>query len=122
MNQLALENILRPAQGATSHCAGLVTVSKTSFDELAASPEQTLAIVAANPLPILINGLLFFFLALPVPLVRLLLFRNVGANFVLLDLFEHRAAMIAFVRNQLFDPVHVDLRLRFRMQIGLALD
>jgi hypothetical protein len=57
-----------------------------------------------------------------VPLARLLLFRNVGANFQFFDLFKHRAAMIALVRDQFFDPVHVDLRLRFRMQIGLALD
>jgi hypothetical protein len=36
-------------------------MGETSFDEFAASFQQSLAIVAAHPLPILINGLLFFF-------------------------------------------------------------
>jgi hypothetical protein len=56
-------------------------MSKGSFDELASPPQQTLAILAPHPLTILINRLLLTLLAFPVPLARLLLFRNVCANF-----------------------------------------
>jgi hypothetical protein len=42
MNQQALENILPSVQGAASHSAGLVAMSKGSFDELASSPQQLL--------------------------------------------------------------------------------
>jgi hypothetical protein len=67
VNQLTTENVFPAAHGAALHGAGLITR---------------------------INGLPLSFLALPVPLVRLLLLRNVSANFLPLDLSEHRAAIL----------------------------
>ena len=66
MNQQTLENILPSVQGAASHSAGFVAVSKGSFDKFASSPQQFLSILTAHPLPVLINRLLLALLAFPV--------------------------------------------------------
>src|ERR1700686_1419325 len=121
MNQQTLENILPSVQGAASHPAGFVAMSESSFHELAASPQQFLAILASFPLSILINRLLFALLALPVSLAGLLLLRNVSANFKFLDLLKSFAAMVALVRNKFFNSGYVDLGLLFRMQLCFAI-
>jgi hypothetical protein len=56
-------------------------MSKGSFDELASSPQQFLALLAAHPLTVLINRLLLALLAFPMSLAGLLLLRDVSANF-----------------------------------------
>ncbi len=89
VNQLAFEYVLPSAQGAASHSAGLVAMSEASFDQLASPLQQSLAILAAHPLTVLINRPLLPLFAFPVPLAGLLLFRNVYANFEFLYLFNH---------------------------------
>jgi hypothetical protein len=68
VNQLALEKVFLTGRGAASHGTGLVVVSETSFDEFAAPFQQAPAILVVHPLPILMDGLLFVVLAVPVPL------------------------------------------------------
>jgi hypothetical protein len=82
---------------------------KTSFHELAAPPQQTLAVLALHLPSVSIDRLLLALLALPVSLAPLLLFRNASANFGLIELLENRAAMILLVRDHLVDSSHVDL-------------
>ena len=94
MNQQTLENVLSSMKGAASHPTGFVAMSKGSFDELASSPQQFLAILAAHPLTVLINRLLLALLALPLPLAGLLLLRDVSANFQFLDLLKSFAAIL----------------------------
>ena len=74
-------------------------MGKGSFDELASPSQQFLALLATHSLTILKDSLLLTPLAFPVSLAGLLLLRNVGANFEILDLLKSRAAMIALVRD-----------------------
>src|ERR1019366_7399674 len=81
-----------------------------------------LAVVAAHPPPVLVNRLLFLGFALPVTSPFLLLLWNVATYLVALHSLDYRAAVIALVGNQLFDPVDVHLRLLAGPQLGLAPD
>src|SRR5258708_38470448 len=122
MNQQTLENILSSVQGAASHPAGFVAMSKGSFDELASPPQQFLSIPAAHPLTVLINRLLLAPLAFPVSLAGLFLLRAISANFEFLELLKSFAAMVALVRNKFFNPGYVDLGFLFRMQLCFSID
>src|ERR1035441_7782627 len=79
MDQLPLQNVFAPAQMAAPHPARLVAVRETTFDELAAPPPQTLAVLAPHPPPVRIHRLLLRMLARPVPSPLLFLLRNVTA-------------------------------------------
>src|SRR5580704_4529333 len=96
---------------AAPQTAGLVAVSEAAFHQLAAPPEQALAVAAAHPLPIPIHRLLLLGLTLPVALPLLLLLRDVTAHLVTLYPLDHCSAVVALIRDQLFDPVDVDLGL-----------
>src|ERR1017187_9654547 len=82
---------------------------EAALDELAAPPQQTLAVLAPHPPPVRIHCLLLSLLACPVPLPLLLLLGNVTANLVTLHPLDDRAAVISLVRDQLFNPANVDL-------------
>src|ERR1017187_4740767 len=83
---------------------------EAALDELAAPPQQTLAVLASHPPPVRIHRLLLSLLARPIPLPLLFLLRNVAANLVTLHPLDHRAAVVALIRHQLFDAVDVHFR------------
>ena len=74
MNQLPLQNVLPSSQVAAPHAARFIAMREAAFHQLAAPPEQALAVAASHPPPVLIDRLLFLGLALPVapPLLPLL--------------------------------------------------
>src|SRR5271157_5469723 len=109
MNQLPLQNVFVSAEVRTPHAAGVVAVREAALDQLAAPPQQTLAVLAPHPPPVRIHRLLLTLLARPIPQPLLLLLRNVAAKLVTLHSLDHRAAVIALVRDQLFDAVDVHL-------------
>jgi hypothetical protein len=84
-------------------------VGKAAFDELAASAQQLFAVVSCNSFVVGLDGLLLSLLAIPVPLACLFSFWNVTCNFIFTDPLDDRAAVIALVGNQLFDPIDIDL-------------
>src|SRR5450755_1231875 len=93
---------------------------KAALNELAAPPQYTLAVLAPHPPPVRIHRLLLSLLARPVPPPLLFLLRNVAAHLVTLHPLDHRAAVVALIRNQLFDPANVDLGRIAGPQLGLA--
>src|SRR5664279_847884 len=95
---------------------------EAALNELAAPPQQTLAVLTPHPPTVRIHRLLLGLLARPIPLPLLLLLRNVAANLVTLHPLDHRAAVVALIRNQLFNPANVDLGLIVGAQLGLAPD
>src|ERR1017187_7848106 len=107
---------------AAPHPARLVAVREAALDQLAAPPQQTLAVLAPHPPPVGIHRLLLSLLARPVPQPFLLLLRNVAANLVTLHPLDHRAAVVALVRHQIFDPSNVHLGLIVWPQLGPAPD
>src|ERR1035441_4900970 len=92
---------------------------ETALDELAAPPQQTLAVLPPHPPPVRIPRLLLSLLARPVPQPLLLLLWNVAANLVTLHPLNHRAAVVALVRHQLFNPTNVHLGLITGSQLGV---
>ena len=120
MDQQPLQNILSSAQGAASYSARFVAVSKAALDEFSPPAQQLFTVVARHSALVGLDGLLLGLLAIPVPLACLLSFWNVTCNFIFSDSLDDRSAVIALVRNQLFDPVQIDLRFLFGMQLGLA--
>src|SRR4029077_15939460 len=111
MHQLPLQNVLPPPQMAAPHAAGLVAVREAAFDELPAPSEKALAVPPPPPPPVGVHRLLLGRLARPVPPPFRFLLRNVTAHPVRLHPLHHRAAVITLVRNCLFHPVHVHVRL-----------
>src|ERR1035438_1816577 len=93
---------------------------EAALDQLAAPPQQTLAVLAPHPPPVRIHRLLLGLLARPIPLPLLPLLRNVAANLVTLHPLDHRAAVVALVRDQLFDPGDVHFGIIVWPQLGLA--
>src|SRR5580658_186883 len=91
------------------HAARLVAVRKAAFHPFPAPTQQTLAVAAAHPSPILVYRLLLLGFALPVALPLLFLFRNVSPHFVTLHPLQDRAAVVTLVRYHLFDSLDVDL-------------
>src|ERR1700733_2647016 len=91
------------------HAARLVAVREAAFHQFASPPQQTLAVDAAHPSPILVHSLLLLALALPVALPRLFLFWNVSTHLVTLHPLQDRAAVVNLVRYHLFDSLDVDL-------------
>src|ERR1039457_1503231 len=95
---------------------------ETALDELAAPPQQTLAVLTPHPPPVRIHRLLLSLLARPVPQPLLLLLWNVAANLVTLHPLNHRAAVVALVRHQRFNAVDVHFRFVAGSQLSLAPD
>src|SRR5580658_23054 len=93
------------------HAARLVAVRKAAFHQFPAPTQQTLAVAAAHPSPILVYRLLLLGFALPVALPLLFLFRNVSTHFVTLHPLQDRAAVVTLVRYHLFDSLDVDVDL-----------
>src|ERR1039458_3419796 len=121
VDQQTLQDVVMSAQGRAPHSTRLVTVGKAAFDEFSSPSELLFAIVSSNSAVVSLNSLLLSLLTIPVPLASLLTFRNVTGNFILSDPLDDRAAVIALIRYQLFDPVHVDLRLLLGMQLDFPL-
>ncbi len=67
MDQLPLVDVVVLAQMRTPHAAGVVAVSEAAFHQLAAPPEQALAVIALHPPPIRVHRLLLAGFTLPVP-------------------------------------------------------
>src|SRR5712692_10011228 len=97
MDQLSLQNVLVSAQIRAPLSTRLVTVGKTPFYQLSASPQQALAILASHPLPVLVHRLLFLGLAYPVTATLLLLLRNVAPYLKALHTFHDGPAVVALV-------------------------
>src|SRR6266704_4881267 len=87
-----------------------VAVRKAPLDQRAPLPKQVLAIGAVHPPPVRIDRLLLLVLALPMPLARLLLLRNIRSYFRALHLNQHRAAMVALVGDDFLDALQIYLR------------
>src|SRR5271156_4421366 len=79
MHQLPLQNVLPSPQVAAPHAARFIAMREAAFHQLAAPPEQALAVARSHPPPVLIDRLLFLRFALPVAPPFLLLLRNVTA-------------------------------------------
>ena len=114
MDPLSLQNILSSAQGAAPHSARLA-VSEAAFDKFSAPAQQLFAVVSCYSALVGLDGLLLGLLAIPVALARLFSLWNVTGNFIFADPLDDRAAVISLVGNQLFDPLDINLRIRFGM-------
>ena len=115
MDQLPLEDVVMFAQVRAPHPAGIVTVREAAFHQFAASPEQTLPVVALYPPPIGLHRLLLTGLALPLPPALLLPLRDVTAHLTISDLFQRRTGVISLVGHHLLDTLQVDLGRFLRM-------
>src|SRR5271165_5476606 len=82
MNQVPLQDVVSSAQVAAPHPTRLVAMREAALDELAAPPQQTLAVLAPHPPSVGIHRLLLSLLARPIPIPLRLLLRNVAANLV----------------------------------------
>src|SRR5271167_3472170 len=102
------------------HAARLVAVRKAALHQFASPPQQTLAVAAAHPSPILVYRLLLLGFALPVSLPRLFFFRDVRTYLVTRHPLQDLATVVAFVGYQLFDSLDVDLGSILGMLFHLA--
>ena len=87
MNQLPLQNVRVFAQMCASHAPGVVTMREASFDQFSALAQETLSFGKLESLAVRVDGFLLPFLTRPMPLARLLLLGNVGADADALHLF-----------------------------------
>src|SRR5689334_3620875 len=83
-----------------SHAAGLVQMRVRTFQQFAASSQQSFSSLALNAAPIRIHGVTFGALVNP-PLGRAIRFTDVGAEAHVVELPDLRSAVIALVRHQL---------------------